>query len=59
VLSTRYGNNAKMCKAGVAYAAPYSILIPIISLQYIDMRIPYFPLPAQQVCWVGIPISYS
>ena len=36
----------KMCKAGVAYAAPYSILIPIISLQYIDMRIPYFPLPA-------------
>lgn len=37
----------KCVKQGVAYAAPYSILIPIISLQYIDMRIPYFPLPAQ------------
>ena len=32
-----------MCKQGMAYAIPYSILIPIISLQYIDMRIPYFP----------------
>ncbi|MBE0230483.1 hypothetical protein FP362_04315 [Enterobacter hormaechei] len=59
MLSTRYGSNAKMCKRGVAYAAPYSILIPIISLQHIDMRFPYFPILVQQVCWVGIPISYS
>jgi len=31
---------------GQAYATPYSILIPIISLQHIDMRIPYFPIAA-------------
>jgi len=43
----------------MAYAIPYSILDSIISHQHIDMRIPYFPILIQQVCWVGIPIANS
>ncbi|ROU17713.1 hypothetical protein EB837_02530 [Kluyvera ascorbata] len=37
------------------YALPYSIPIAIISLQYIDMRNPYFRRIFKQVCWSSTP----